>query len=43
VSFGDTTAEMTTPINSDGSCGSCHRDPAARDAVGHIFLEGVSP
>lgn len=39
VAFAGTEVEMLTPINVDGSCGSCHRDPAARDAVGHIFLD----
>lgn len=39
VASGTTTVEMKTLINGDGSCGSCHRDPAARDAAGHIYIE----
>jgi hypothetical protein len=38
VSFGGVETEMKTPINGDGSCGLCHRDPAGRDSVGHVFV-----
>jgi hypothetical protein len=43
VTMGGTRAEMKTLINGDGSCGGCHRDPAAADSVGHVFLEGAPP
>ncbi len=39
VRNGTTDLEMKTLINGDGSCGSCHRDPAAPDAVGHVYAE----
>ncbi|MBX3205696.1 MAG: hypothetical protein KF764_11555 [Labilithrix sp.] len=30
--------EMDTPVQRDGSCASCHREPASRSDVGQVFL-----
>jgi hypothetical protein len=38
VTLGDRTAEMTTHIGRDGSCASCHYEPASRASVGHVYL-----
>lgn len=33
--------EMETPVQRDGSCASCHVDPASNDRVGHVFVFGT--
>jgi hypothetical protein len=44
VSFGESSAFMTTHIGRDGSCASCHYDPPGGDLVGHIYLSsGFEP
>jgi hypothetical protein len=37
VGYGSTTYAMVTHIGRDGSCASCHVDPAGGAAVGHIY------
>lgn len=38
LEFGGVLLEMSTPIFRDGSCSSCHRDPASESSVGHIYF-----
>jgi hypothetical protein len=38
VEFGGFTAVMTTIIGRDGSCASCHVDPASRISAGRVYL-----
>jgi hypothetical protein len=38
VTFGQYSAQMVSHIGRDGSCASCHYDPAGGSAVGHIFI-----
>ena len=30
--------EMSSPIYREGSCATCHADPAGNDAAGHVYL-----
>jgi hypothetical protein len=30
--------EMSSPIYREGSCATCHSDPASADATGHVYL-----
>jgi hypothetical protein len=38
VEFGGIPLEMSTPIYRDGSCASCHADPAGEESTGHIYF-----
>jgi hypothetical protein len=38
VAYNDVSIAMTTHIGRDGSCATCHFDPAGGDLVGHIYL-----
>jgi hypothetical protein len=43
VSFQGTEQKMSSLINGDGSCATCHVDPAGQSAVGHVFATGPAP
>lgn len=38
VRFRDKSIAMETPIYRDGSCASCHADPAAQGSTGHVYV-----
>jgi hypothetical protein len=38
VRFGAQAIAMKTPIQRDGSCATCHSDPAGPDSAGHVYL-----
>lgn len=38
VRFGDEAIAMKTPIQRDGSCATCHADPAGPSSAGHVYL-----
>jgi hypothetical protein len=38
VAFGGVRAAMSTQVGRDGSCASCHVDPASRISAGHVYL-----
>jgi hypothetical protein len=38
VAFGPLTSTMSTIIGRDGSCASCHVDPASRISAGRVYL-----
>jgi hypothetical protein len=38
VGYNDVSTGMETHIGRDGSCATCHSDPAGGDLVGHVYL-----
>ncbi len=45
VAFGGVTVKMTSEIGRNGSCSTCHVDPAGPTSAGHVFIpaNGVTP
>lgn len=45
VRYGGITATMTSRIGRDGSCATCHFDPAGPKSVGHVYIpaDGGAP
>lgn len=45
VAYGGVTAEMASRIGRDGSCASCHTDPAGPTSAGHVYIpaDGGAP
>jgi hypothetical protein len=41
ISFGGYSSTMSTIIGRDGSCATCHTDPASRISAGPVFLAPV--
>jgi len=42
VTFGNTTATMSSIIGRDGSCATCHLDPASRISAGPVYVAPTS-
>jgi hypothetical protein len=38
IRYGDTATDMKSMIHRDGSCASCHSDPASPTSAGHVFV-----
>lgn len=38
LELGDLTVDMSSAISRDGSCATCHQDPASPSSVGHVYL-----
>jgi len=38
VSDGGTKIDMKTRVGRDGSCATCHSDPAGPASAGHVYL-----
>jgi hypothetical protein len=45
VTYGQVTVKMTSDVGRDGSCATCHLDPAGPGSAGHVFIppDGVAP
>jgi hypothetical protein len=45
VRFNDVTVKMTADVGRDGSCATCHFDPAGPASPGHVYIPpgGVTP
>lgn len=45
VNFGQLAVKMTSEIGRNGSCATCHTDPAGPTSAGHVFVptNGVTP
>ncbi len=41
ISFGGYTSTMSTIVGRDGSCATCHTDPASRISAGPVFLAPI--
>jgi hypothetical protein len=43
VTYNGLTQPMTTHVGRDGSCASCHTDPAGPTAAGHLYIYLAGP
>ena len=41
IEFGSIVIPMSTPIFREGSCASCHGDPASTESAGHVYFAPV--
>jgi len=41
IEFGGVVIPMSTPIFREGSCASCHGDPASTESAGHVYFAPV--